>query len=331
MSMYSSRPGGPSGGAVAGVAVAVIVVIVVIIWAVNSFTSTDPGFIGLVRNGGPFDNTQLQRDADGNPVIVPPGSGLTNVGFASSLRQYPVTNRYWTIDPDGGDTNQAVDVPTKDGVNVGVSGQFVFGLNQAPKVLAAFDEAYGSRTFTDPAGNQVKASDGTDAGFNAFLAAFVPNTVNNALRQEMGRINCKDVIASCVLVQNNAGGAIDPNINNQGAIAAIQDAVNRNFEEAVNAQLGGPYLVHAAFNLSKVSLPAELQQKVNDAQGAFAQVSQAQARVQSAQADAQATAAKSQAYQQCPGCLQIDIIKALPPGITVYAPGNSNVAIPAGR
>lgn len=311
----------------AAVVAAVVVVIVVIVWFTQSFTSTDPGFIGLVRNGGPFDNTQLQRDDTGNPVVVPPGSGLTNVGFASSLRQYPVTNRYWTIDPDGGDTNQAVDVPTKDGVSVGVSGQFVFTLNTDPQVLAAFDEAYGSRTFTDPQGNQVKASDGTDAGFNAFLSAFLPNTVNNALRQEMSKVNCKDVIASCALVQNGASG-IDPNTNNQGTIAGIQDAVNSNFEQAINAQLGGPYLTHASFNLSKVTLPADLQSRVTAAQGAFAAVSEAQARVQSAQADAQANQQRQAGYNACGVCGQIDVMKALPPGITVYAPGNSNVAVP---
>lgn len=329
MSYRSSEPNPVIVGA--SVVAAIVVVVGLIVWATQSFTSTDPSNIGLVRNGGPLDNTQLQRDAAGNPVIVQPGSGLTNIGFASSLRQYPVTPRYWTIDPDGGaDTNQAVDVPTKDGVNVGVSGQFVFSLNTDPKTLAAFDDAYGSRTFAAADGSQVKASDGSDTGFNAFLAAFLGNTVNNALRQEMAKVNCKDVIASCSLIQNGATG-VDPNVNNQSAITGIQDAVNGNFTQAINAQLGGPYLTRVSFNLSKVSLPADLQTRVTAAQGAFAQVSEAQARVQSAQADAAATQAKAQAYNDCPGCLQIDELDHLPKGITVYAPGNSNIALPTNR
>lgn len=324
MSMYHSGRG--SGGrGIAGAAVVVVILLAVIIWALNSFTSTDPGFIGLVRNGGPLDNTQLQRDAQGNPVIVPQGSGITNVGFASTLRSYPVSNVYWTIDPDGGDTNQAVDVPTKDGVNVGVSGQFIFALNTDPKVLADFDEKYGSRSF-GPDGR--KASDGTAEGFNAFLAAFVPNTVNNALRQEMATVNCKEVVASCALVQNGAT-AIDPNVNNQGTINTIQQRVNDNFEQAINAALGGPYLINASFNLSKVDLPADLQAAVTKAQGAFAQVSEANARVQTAEADARAKVAAQAGYNACNVCGQIDVIKALPPGITVYAPGNGNIALPA--
>lgn len=324
MSSYRS---GSGGGGIAAGAIAVLVAFIVIIWASNSFTSTDPGFIGLVRNGGPFDNTQLQRDDAGNPVVVPQGSGLTNIGFGSTLRSYPVSNVYWTIDPDGGDTNQAVDVPTKDGVNVGVSGQFIFSLNTEPAVLADFDEKYGSRAFGPGA---LKASDGTAEGFNAFLAAFVPNTVNNALRQEMATVNCKDVVASCALVQNGAT-TIDPNSNNQGTINTIQQRVNDNFEAAINAALGGPYLVNASFNLSKVDLPADLQAAVTRAQGAFAQVSEANARVQSAEADARAKQAAQQGYNICNVCGQIDILRALPPGITTYAPGNGNIAIPAGR
>jgi hypothetical protein len=328
-----------SGFTVGAAVVAVVVVLLgVIIWASNSFTSTDPGYVGLPRNGGPFDNTHLQTDADGNPVVVPQGSGLTNIGFASTLRQYPTNGRWWTIDPDGGDTNQAVDVPTKDGVNVGVTGQFNFQQNLDPKVLAEFDEKFGSRTFTDPSGNAVKVSDGTDAGYNAFLSAFLSNTVNNALRTEMSGVLCKDVISSCALVQNGAT-SVDLNANNQGTITAIQNAVNANFERALNAQLGGPYLTNVTFNLAKVSLPGDLQAAVGRAQAAFAQVSEAQARVQSAMADAQATQAKSQAYQNCPGCLQLDLQKAqgdalakLQPG-AIFAPGGQglNLNVPAAR
>ena len=73
-------------GLLAGAVGAVVLVIAALVWAGNAFASTDPGFIGLVRNGGPFDNTQLQRDGTGAPTVVPPGSALTAIGFASPMR-----------------------------------------------------------------------------------------------------------------------------------------------------------------------------------------------------------------------------------------------------
>jgi hypothetical protein len=61
----------------------------------------------------------------------------------------------------------------------------------------------------------------------------------------------------------------------------------------------------------------------------FASVSQSQAKVKQAQADAQANEARQKGYNACPACQQIDILKALPQGITVYAPGSSaGIAIP---
>jgi hypothetical protein len=73
--------------------------------------------------------------------------------------------------------------------------------------------------------------------------------------------------------------------------------------------------------LSKVDLPANVQTAINQAQAAFAGVTESQAALQRAQIDAKADAARQAGYDSCPTCAQIDIVKALPSGLTTYAPG----------
>jgi hypothetical protein len=51
-------------------------------------------------------------------------------------------------------------------------------------------------------------------------------------------------------------------------------------------------------------------------------VSEAQAKVAQAPADAEANKKRQEGYNACPACAQIDMIKALPPGVTTCAPGN---------
>jgi hypothetical protein len=68
-------------------------------------------------------------------------------------------------------------------------------------------------------------------------------------------------------------------------------------------------------------LPAKVQAAVDDAQAAFAQVTQAQARVESARADAQANAIRERGYKDCPACAQIDELKAIPSNVQTFAPG----------
>jgi hypothetical protein len=64
-----------------------------------------------------------------------------------------------------------------------------------------------------------------------------------------------------------------------------------------------------------------VQDAVNKAQAAYAAVSEAQAKVVQAQSEADANKKRQEGYDACPACAQIDMIKALPPGVTTYAPG----------
>jgi hypothetical protein len=56
-------------------------------------------------------------------------------------------------------------------------------------------------------------------------------------------------------------------------------------------------------------------------QASFAQIIQAQAKIASATAEAAANSQRQKGYENCPACAQIDLLKAIPPSVTTFAPG----------
>lgn len=148
--------------------------------------------------------------------------------------------------------------------------------------------------------------------------------IDNDLRQQINSFRCAELVSSCALVQN-AGNQRKVNANggksNNGNIAQVQQSINTSLEQDLKQTLGGDYLVNIRFNLVRITLPVEVQDAVDKAQAAFAQVTQAQARVQSARADAQANRERQRGYRDCPACAQIDTLKAIPGNVTTFAPG----------
>ncbi|MDQ1536478.1 MAG: hypothetical protein QOE58_871 [Actinomycetota bacterium] len=290
----------------------------------NGFTRTDGGQIAVIRNGGPLDNRQFRQ-------VVPPGSSLTWTGMFSQRHPYPGSQRFYTIsaDPKKADSG-GVDVetvPTSDGVEIGLEATMYFDLSQDPGVLKHFDDKYGTRTYRDKDGEFHPAWEG-ELGWSTFLDAVIRPVISNDLRQEVGNFRCVDLQASCALVQNNGlrpsqvvavvkGGATVNNTN----IAKIQQAINKSLKEDFESTLGGPYITNVVFRVSKVALPAKLQLAVTDAQASFAQITQAQAKIASATAEAAANSQRQKGYEKCPACAQIDLLKAIPPSVTTFAPG----------
>lgn len=325
---------GNAGIAVIAAGVVVVLVIALIwflVWEGESFGSTDGGHVAIVRNGGPFDNTKIRQ-------VLPASSGRTNIGMYSSLHQYPTSQRFFTIDSNGGgDSDDVVNVPTADGVDVGIEGTAYFTLNVSGEarysILKSFDNKYGTRTFKCTGSNNSKHVYDGDDGFSCFLDQVVSPVINNDLRQSIGDLKCADLVASCSLVQNStATAAVDPTKVGQGNInlSKIETEISTSLQSDMNDTLGGHYLTVERFNLAKVTLPTTVQTAINNAQGAFAGVTKAQAALRTAQINAATNAARQKGYANCPACQQIDILGALPKGITVYAPGNSslNLAVP---
>jgi regulator of protease activity HflC (stomatin/prohibitin superfamily) len=323
---FANRPGGTTPGsrvAVRALAVvaAAVVLIVALVAVFSGFDKTSGGEVGVVRNGGPLDDNRIRQ-------IIQPASGVVWTGMYSTMHRYPAQQRFYTITADSrrGDRTgiDVVNTPSSDGVEMGIEGTIYFTLNLDPKALRAFDDKFGTRQFRGLDGTLRYAYEG-DEGWSTFLDAIVRPVIDNDLRIQINNFRCAELISSCALVQNrNVTGTTAPVANgnqNNTNIAKVQDAVNSSLPGDLKDMLGGEFFEGIRFNLAKITLPQAVQDAVNKAQAAYAAVSEAQAKVAQAQAEAAANRKRQDGYNACPACAQIDIIKALPPGVTTYAPG----------
>lgn len=307
------------GAVVAGLA---FIALILLTSLSGCFSKPNAGEIGVVRNGGPLDNKNIRGTIEN-------GSGLAWTGMFSTVHYYPVDSqqRFFRMAtcsgaPCPGADGLAVTVPTSDGVEVTIEGTFYLNTvfnNSADglKALKAFDTQFATRTFQGS-----HAYEGT-VGWEKFLAAIVEPIVVNNLRETIAGVPCADLIASCSLVQNG-GGRVVVRGDTQSNVTKIQKAVQDGLAEDLDETLRQRYFGNVQFRLSRVVLPDQIQAAINEAQSAFAQVSQAQAKVQSAKAEAQANRERQRGYNACPACQRIDLVKALPPGLQALG---SDVAI----
>lgn len=310
---------GFSFGALGVTLVVALIGSVVGLWA--GFAKTDGGEVAVVRNGGWFDDNRIRQ-------VIQPASGLTWVGMWSKVHRYPAQQRYYTMtaDPSRGG-RPGIDLarsPSSDGVEMGIEATMYFTLNLDAQVLRTFDEKYGTRQFRYGKDDLLYAWDGVD-GWNAFFDGAVRPVIDNALRFQLSTATCAELVSSCALVKFGATPAGTPpdatGAQNNANISKIEAALNETLARDIERNLGGPFLQNIRFNLVRVTLPGPVQEAVTKAQAAFAAVSEAQARVAQAQAEADANKKRQEGYNACPACAQIDMIKALPPGVTTYAPG----------
>lgn len=308
------------------------VVAVLVLGAISGFLAflqfdkTTGGEIAVVRNGGPFDNNNIRQ-------VIQPASSLTWTGWWSTTHKYPAQQRFYTItaDPASGDKTgvDVENIPTSDGVEVGVQGTIYFTINRDPATLKSFDDKYGTRTYKLTTGTgtdatvEFKSAWEDEAGFSAFLDQIIRPVISNDLRQQIGSFPCGELQASCALVQsgNNAQAVAAVSGKSNFNIAKIQSSVNKSLQDDFNTTLGGPFITDVRFNLAKITLPTEVQGAINKAQAAFAAVAESRAKVQQATADAEANAQRQQGYKNCPACVTIDTLKAIPPNVTTFAPG----------
>lgn len=316
------------GQVIAGIGVLIVAVVAVItgvaalIGTLAAWDSTTAGDVAVIRNGGPFSNSNIRGHID-------PASGLTWTGIWSTTHHYPAQQQYYTISANPGQGAvlgvDTVTVPSSDGVNLALQGTLYYQLNWADtSVLDKFDDKFGTRSYPTPNGGSLRAYDGTD-GWNAFVGEVIRPILNNDLRQQIGDFNCVDLVSSCALVANatNIAQQAHPasGVSNSQNITRVEGAIDTNLTADLNATLGGPYFTNIRFNLSQVDLPSAVQDQVDQAQAAYAAVSQARAQQEQATIQAQANQIKQQGYSRCPACAEIDIMKAIPPSITTFAPG----------
>ncbi|MER5643206.1 SPFH domain-containing protein [Streptosporangium sp. NPDC002524] len=337
----------PIGRSVA-VAVFAVIAVIVLISVGGGFERTEPGQVAVVRDGGPLDDSGIRQ-------VIPPDSGLTWVGLWSSVHSYPAQQRIYTITTDAKRASSSgvdeVTVPSSDGVNLGIEGTLYFTLNLDQEMLKRFDDRYGTRTYLGQDGELRSAWDG-DEGWNAFFIQSVRPVIYNALRSQIGAAECVELLSSCSLVQTTSNKKTLPAvIDSNASIIRAQNGINQLLERDLEQLLGGRFFTGLRFTLVRVTLPPEIQAAVNKTQVAQAGIAEAEAKasqadveaeakIRQAEADAKASVALAkgeaeankqlqESYRKCRACVEIDKLNALPDGITVYAPGNSDVVVPA--
>ena len=316
-------PNGPSPRLIAAGIAAVVAVVFFIVFAFSGFglARMDAGHVGVVRNGGPLDDRNIRQ-------ILQPAQSLTWTGWLSEdPHPYPASNvqRFYTIvaDPSRGDRQgtDVVRVPTRDGVQVGIEGTLYFkfvGESNAD-LLRRFDNDFGTRTFPSVAGGERFFPWEGDEGFAAMLDTILRPVINNDIREQVGQKRCAELVSSCALISRGEQAAVpvEGDENSNANLQAIQIAINESLTRDIQRTLGERYFIDVRFTLSRVTLPQGVQEAIDTAQSAFAEVSRARARVRQAEFQNRANELLARTYARSPELAQIDAIKAIPEGAEV--------------
>jgi regulator of protease activity HflC (stomatin/prohibitin superfamily) len=280
------------------------------------------GYVGVVRNGGPLDNRAVRQ-------ILLPGQRITFTGlFSQAPHNYPSVRalRSYTITADpsrGGRPGvDVVNVPTRDGVRVGLEGTVYlrFVGEEDPALLERFDATIGTRKFPLPNGQELFAWQGA-AGFSAMLDAVFRPVLDNDLRREIGAFDCAELVASCALVRPSTRHAAAPT---RSALRRIEEGIDRSLANDIVATISQPYIRDLRFRLVRVTLPGTVQTAIDEAQAEYANVNGARARLKQARYDARRTKLLGHAYTRSPSLAMIDAVKAVPKGSTVIVNTSGN-------
>ena len=340
-----SRPDGARGLSadgsrrwVLGVALAAAVV-VLLLGGCSTLARVDAGHVGVVRNGGPLDNRNIRQ-------VLQPGSQLTYTGlFSEDPHEYPAATvqRFYQItsDPGRGEREGVdfVQVPTSDGVSVGLEATIYFNfVGEANEdLLRRFDTNIGLRTFPVASTGERLHPYEDDQGFAAMLDTVLRPVIDNDLRSEIGQFRCAELVSSCALIQqgqqaSQSGNRPTPDGRTSNAnLQVIQDKINRSLAEDIRRTFGADYFTNIRFNLSRVTLPPNVQQAIDEAQSAFAEVSKARARVRQAEFQNRANRLLARTYRESPELAQIEAIKSIPPGSEVIFSIGGSPGLNVGR
>ena len=217
-------------------------------------------------------------------------------------------------------------LPTSDGVEVGVEGTVYFSLNTDPQTLTRFDDKYGTRRYPTSRDGSFLYAWEDEEGWSRLPRAQVVRSlvISNDLREgDRERALCR----AAGVVRPGAERRRRQQVSQQAGkgnvnIAKIQNAINASLADDLTTTLGGAFASSTSASTSPRSLcrnrsrtPSTRPRPLSPA------VTEAQAKVQQAKAEAQANLARQQGYVACPACAQIDTLKAIPPNVTTFAPG----------
>jgi regulator of protease activity HflC (stomatin/prohibitin superfamily) len=272
------------------------------------------GYVGVVRNGGPLDDRSIRG-------ILRPGQRLTYIGmFSQDPHEYPASNvsRTYavTANPKRGNRPgvDVITVPTKDGVQVGVEATvFVRFVGESdPAALKQFDISYGSRKYSTPDGRLVYPWQG-DEGFYAWMDTLFRPVLDYNIREEIGEFPCAALVASCALVSRGATAHSVP-LASAGSIAR---RISTALQEDLTRTLRRKYFWDIRMRIARISLPANVQDAVDETQAKYVEVNGAEAELRQARFESQRNRLLGKSYNESPSLATIDALKAIPKGSTV--------------
>lgn len=301
---------------VATLALAAMTVLAIFAISGVRFERQQPGYVGVVRNGGPLDDRAVRQ-------VLLPGQRLTWTGlFSQAPHNYPSVRSLRQIRINSSMPADALSTPTRDGVQVNVEGvaYFRFVGESDLGLLQRFDLGVGTRPF-----GRFYAWENAE-GFAAMADTVIRPVLINNLRREVGSFPCADLVASCSVVRPSRTGR-DPNTT----IESIQNHINDSLAADIANTLGARYFIGFRFRLSNIALPPNVQAAVDDAQAQSAGVRAARARASQARYEAQRAEILGGAYNASPSLARIDAIKAAPDGATVIIGGEERPNLLVGK
>jgi regulator of protease activity HflC (stomatin/prohibitin superfamily) len=311
--------------------VAVLVALVFLIGGCAYNSARDapkPGYIAVCQTGGPFEGDS------GTCGVKQPGSRKSFLGFSNNLREYPATQRNFTLgnaqDAEGG----PITLTTKDGKRVAVSIQWLFTLDR--NQIEQFYKSYGLKEY---GGKPVYENEGWV----------------NFLKAEFSQVAAQSLKG---LVLTKTGAQLNPafaaaeagdqavnfdSLDSEGNLAQLEVEAGDRFASELESTLGGKFFTNIRVSSLRVDPPGAVQESVDAAVAAkgreVSAIADGKAAAAKAKADAtvQVTAAKaerdaqilkaqglraqSRAYADSPEKAQVDAIAALPDSLTTLIIG----------
>jgi hypothetical protein len=273
------------------------------------------GTVGVVRNGGPFDNRAIRE-------VLMPGQKLSWIGwYSQGPHSYPASNVTRIYEFGGGGSSEdgaaaassGPSMPTRDGVQMQLEGSVYLRFIGEKDIneLAAFDMGPGTRKF----GPQSLYPWQGEEGFSATVAALLGPVLASDLRLQVGQFQCAQLVASCAIVREVVTEPVSRKINS--SIALIEERINNSLEGDLKKTLGHLYFWDIRFRLTKVTLPKNVQDAVDAVQAQYAEVNSARAQVLQAKFQNQRNKLLAETYDRSPSVATIEALKAAPKGSTV--------------
>jgi regulator of protease activity HflC (stomatin/prohibitin superfamily) len=291
----------------------------------------DIGTVGVVRNGGPLDDRTIRQ-------VLMPGQKLTWIGmYSEAPHSYPASNvtRVYEVSSDpsrnsAGGKGDTFSMPTKDGVQMQFEGAAYLRFigEKDIEALKAFDIGPGTRRFAAADGRLLYPWQGEE-GFSAMLNSVIRPVLDSDLRREVAQFTCVELVASCAIIRNVARV---PPARTASSIARIETKINDTLEADLARTLGVRYFWDVRFRITRVSLPANVQQAIDDAEAKYAGVNGARAEVLQARFQNLRNRLLAQTYNASPALATIEALKAAPPNATVIInTGGKQPTILAGK